>query len=249
MQERISASIRKRSDAPPVDVIITPAGQISVGGEFSDGVYAAELHIAHDDRKRSVPCVMKVASKNATPESLLRQTDVHDSMLRDKLKVPRTLRVDAEHGISILTDLNMHGHVALSSNNDCSLVEKNSIVDIPRFEEYMRDICRELIRCGERGYRIAFDGIYFLFPQSATEWDFVFGDFDDITQNNDPPGKTVHHNLLFGLAEAVRRFEDRWMTREPDRRYISRLLEIMDEEYGTWSENLRSRKNADSAST
>ncbi|MBY0110470.1 hypothetical protein K2Y00_00465 [Patescibacteria group bacterium] len=211
-----SIRIRRTPESDRSQVLILEKRtKISEGdGMATGGIYQAEGQIQGDWRRRRVPIVIKAYKHNAH-DLFPGIASTHRAARHDKLRVPRTVRYNVEHGIVVLTDFNSQGHIALSYNNPSELVAENSLTTIPGFETVIKEVFAQAAFAASKNYAVLADCYFILIPSKEGETaDFVIGDLENLIKRDgeDPAGLSLaYYNL-----DAAKRFLDgfckKWLT-------------------------------------
>lgn len=191
-------------------VSIQKGDRISKGGLFSpSGVYEAKI----ETRRGKVPVVFKEypADKAHKLETI---SEVYKSMRHDRLRVPTTFRFDRKRGVSIMSDLNRAGHVALSSRNHSDNIEFHSVESFPDFDAVVQDLFEEALKASQLGYYIPSDSYFILLSQNPDiASDFVVGDLDTVSRDeNAKPQKAAY--VLSEAYYFLNYFIKNWMRPE-----------------------------------
>lgn len=210
-------------------LILKDGKKISAGGGMATGgVFQAEGQFEGDWRRRKMPVVIK-AYERSGHEIFPSIAETHKSALKDKIRVPRTLRYNVEEGMIVLTDLNARGHVALSFNNPSELIAENSLTELPGFEQTAKDIFTHAAYAASKNYAILADGYFVMVPTKEKEkTDFVVGDLQSLVKRTepDPPGMSLRVYNLKGARRFLDGFCRIWLTEDVQERYLDMIEKI-----------------------
>ncbi len=202
---------RKTTESKRIKKVSVEKGErISKGGLFSpSGVYEAKI----ETKRGGVPMVFKEypTGKAYKLEAI---SEVYKSMRHDRLRVPTTFRFDRKRGVSIMSDLNRAGRVALSSRNDSDRKKFHSVESFPDFDAIVRNLFEEALRASQLGYYIPSDSYFILLSQNPDiASDFVVGDLDTVSRDeNAKPQKAGY--VLSEAYYFLNYFIKNWMKPE-----------------------------------
>lgn len=204
-------------------VSIEKGERISKGGLFAPfGVHRAKVKIG----KAEVPIVLKQypSEKAHKPERI---SEIYQSMRADRLRVPTTFRFDAKRGMSIMSDLNHSGLVALSSKNHSDIIDFNTIQSFPDFQDVTKDLLEEALKASQLGYYIPSDSYFILVAQNPDiRSSFIIGDLDTVDRSENAEPTKAGYALLEAYS-FLNYFIKTWITSES----APRLKEIVKAEY------------------
>jgi hypothetical protein len=191
IDERIK--VTRSPDSPPEhaqELILENGEKISVGGEYArKGIYQAQAVFANDPEQTKVPVVVKqytVRDAELFKRFIDTVSATHKKMREEGFRVPRTLRFDMTHYLTLMTDFNAEGRVAVSPQHTSEKITPKSLKEVPGFEEMVRTVYSEAIRAGSKGFYIPFDSYFVLVPtEEGKMTDFVYGDLDTLWQRGE----------------------------------------------------------------
>ncbi len=213
-----------------VEFEIKKRKKISEGGTFGGGgIEQAIAYSQKNSRKNGVPVVLKRYNRQHDfQQSVERVSDVHKSMREDGLPVAQTMRFDMEQKMSVMTDFNAEGQIALSGNNESTQVKLESMEGVTGFEDVAHAAFRIALEAAEHGYEIHADSFFILYdPKLKKVTNVVFGDLDNVRKHDYSGDSLLRKQLRGRLAVTnltqtyafLHSFRQKWMRPEVQKEY------------------------------